>query len=207
MFRHLKLGLAGPGSRFAICAVCIGIFLLLRIFNPLPAERFRDSSIGKLIDVVTELRGAGDSRSRAQVVIVDIDEATIAKYGRWPVPRRDLAELLDALKTVTQVVGKVGVRDVVFPEVTVVAFAQDVMKLNEVAQFLLVRFQQFVVVVNVLLVVAPGDEVVVKRPEAVSDKFPFRGLVDQQAAKAGAVEKETPGGSFSLRGFSYVQNL
>jgi len=88
---------AGLRSRLGITALCIGIFLLLRILNPLPAESFRDSSIGKLIDVVTEVRGQGEGATKTKVVVVDIDEATIAKYGRWPLPRRDLAALLDAV--------------------------------------------------------------------------------------------------------------
>lgn len=84
--------------RVAIGLVCLGLFLVLRIFNPLPAERLRDSSIGWAIEIARDLAGAGARVDKPDVVIVDIDEAAIGKYGRWPLPRNVLAQLVDAVR-------------------------------------------------------------------------------------------------------------
>jgi hypothetical protein len=87
----------GFASRTGIALLCLGIFLVLRVLNPLPAERFRDSAIGKIIDVVSGIVDTEKTALQPGVFFVDIDEATIAKYGRWPLPRRDLARLLGSV--------------------------------------------------------------------------------------------------------------
>lgn len=49
-----------------------------------------------------------------RIVIVDIDERSLAQEGQWPWPRQRLAQLLDILKTEYQV-GAIGL-DILFPE-------------------------------------------------------------------------------------------
>lgn len=89
---------AGIRSRIAITLVCLGIFLLLRIFNPLPVERLRDTAIGRAIEMARIVPVEKNTGPAPTVVIVDIDDATIARYGRWPLPRNVLAQLLDVVK-------------------------------------------------------------------------------------------------------------
>ena len=51
--------------------------------------------------------------SRLEIVIVDIDEASLKKYGQWPWPRNLLARLLETIQDAGAV--SIGI-DVIFPE-------------------------------------------------------------------------------------------
>ncbi|MDR0735546.1 MAG: adenylate/guanylate cyclase domain-containing protein [Zoogloeaceae bacterium] len=90
--------------------VVVGM-LLLYIAQPALVSRLDL----KIYDTLLSLRAASAPRSVAQdlVVIVDIDEASLAAYGQWPWPRYRLADLIDALKR--HQVAAIGV-DILFSE-------------------------------------------------------------------------------------------
>ena len=90
----------------------IGIFILaalisLRIFDPLPVKLLRFQSFD--LYQKTQNRVALDN----QIVIVDIDEPSLAQYGQWPWPRNLVAELVR--KMVDSGVKVIGF-DIVFAE-------------------------------------------------------------------------------------------
>ena len=97
--------LRGPG-RAAALAVVFGA-LALRVVDP---------------DIITELRVRGfdlvervwpRTNDSAHVVIVDIDDRSLAQYGQWPWPRPLLAELL---RHIAQGYPRVVGIDIVFAE-------------------------------------------------------------------------------------------
>jgi len=97
--------LRGPG-RVAALAVVFGA-LALRVVDP---------------DIITELRVRGfdlvervwpRTNDSAHVVIVDIDDRSLAQYGQWPWPRPLLAELL---RHIAQGYPRVVGIDIVFAE-------------------------------------------------------------------------------------------
>ena len=80
--------------RLGVTAVCAGIALAvagLRLLAPVPVEVLDR----KLLDFRHLLRGP--LAPGPEVVIVAIDEASLEEVGRWPWPRRRLAELIDRL--------------------------------------------------------------------------------------------------------------
>jgi adenylate cyclase len=90
-----------------LAAALIAGLVALRILDPVPLQVLRL----KTFDVYQRLapRPAKDM----PVVVIDLDEASLTKYGQWPWPRTLLAELLDKLAAYG--VGVVGF-DIVFPE-------------------------------------------------------------------------------------------
>jgi signal transduction histidine kinase len=60
----------------------------------MPAESLRDSASGAAIEIARKIDGGGVSAT-TRVLIVDIDEATIEKFGRWPLPEAALATLVE----------------------------------------------------------------------------------------------------------------
>jgi adenylate cyclase len=60
-----------------------------------------------------KMRWRGERRPGPEIVIVSVDEKTVAEYGRWPIPREKFARLIDYLHMI-------GARtiafDVLFPE-------------------------------------------------------------------------------------------
>ena len=81
-------------NRLSVTHVSVGIAILvalLRLVAPAPLETLDL----KLLDFRHQLRGplaAGND-----VVIVAIDEASLAEVGRWPWPRTQLAKLVGGL--------------------------------------------------------------------------------------------------------------
>jgi len=71
-----------------IALVCLALFVVLRVWDPLPLQIFRL----KTFDFYQQLK----PRERAQlpVVIVDLDEKSLAELGQWPWPRSQVAKLL-----------------------------------------------------------------------------------------------------------------
>ncbi|MDR2626285.1 MAG: adenylate/guanylate cyclase domain-containing protein [Zoogloeaceae bacterium] len=69
----------------------------------------------KIYDTLLSLRAASAPRTAARdlVVIIDIDEPSLAKYGQWPWPRYRIADLVDALQRYR--VAAIGI-DILFSE-------------------------------------------------------------------------------------------
>ena len=66
-------------------------FLLFRVLEPVPFEILRTSLFDALH--VMEPR----DRQELPVIIVDIDERSLAKHGQWPWPRNLMAKLVDRM--------------------------------------------------------------------------------------------------------------
>ncbi len=79
------------GVSYVIGFVVIAGFATLRLLDPVPLESLRL----KIFDFYQQLKPR--DATEAPVVIVDIDEASLRKYGQWPWPRTRLAELVTKL--------------------------------------------------------------------------------------------------------------
>jgi adenylate cyclase len=94
-------------ERFGVVGMCMALALLfaaLRLAAPWPLELLDL----KALDLRFALRG---TRARTNaVVVVGVDERSLARYGRWPWPRSRLAELVDRLTAY-------GVRTIAFDAV------------------------------------------------------------------------------------------
>ena len=80
--------------RIGVITVCAGLALvvaMVRLLAPVPLEVLDR----KLLDFRYLVRGPLVASSH--VVIVGIDEASLAEIGRWPWPRARLAQLIDRL--------------------------------------------------------------------------------------------------------------
>src|SRR5262249_22288126 len=95
------------GFERTIGLLLIGLFVTLRLWDPAIVEEIRLKSF----DIYQELRPR--AQQQLPVAIVDIDEASLAKYGQWPWPRTRLAAMIDRL---TQAGAAAIALDVVFPE-------------------------------------------------------------------------------------------
>ena len=84
-----------------------GLGLLLLLWNPLPLQTLQNN----LFDQYQ--RWSPRAYQPVPVRIIDIDEASLARYGQWPWPRTRLAELVERLQQAN--VAAVGF-DVVFAE-------------------------------------------------------------------------------------------
>jgi serine phosphatase RsbU (regulator of sigma subunit) len=81
-----RLGI-GPG--IAVALLCWGMLAALQLFGAFETLDLR------LLDLRFQLRGERPASDR--IAIVEIDDATIEDYKRWPLPRDQCALLLDAL--------------------------------------------------------------------------------------------------------------
>jgi adenylate cyclase len=87
--RGLAAQLIGA-PRWVVALIIIGIFLLH------PLTQFGNSSFLSKLEAIaydTRLKFTLPKQGDSQVVIIDIDEASLAKEGRWPWPRDKLAHL------------------------------------------------------------------------------------------------------------------
>ncbi len=75
------------GRTFALA--CLAGFLLFRVVEPVPFERLRT----QLFDALHIMEPR--DRQQLPVIIVDIDERSLAKHGQWPWPRNLMARLVD----------------------------------------------------------------------------------------------------------------
>ncbi|MEO8758406.1 MAG: CHASE2 domain-containing protein, partial [Devosia sp.] len=87
--------------------VLVALLALLRLADPLPVASIRD--MGFDFEQRLSPRPATDSPVR----VVDIDEASLAKFGQWPWPRAQFATLTDRLAELGA--ASIGY-DVLFPE-------------------------------------------------------------------------------------------
>lgn len=69
--------------------ICLAAFLVFRILEPVPFERLRT----QLFDALHVMEPR--DRQQLPVIIVDIDERSLAKHGQWPWPRNLMARLVD----------------------------------------------------------------------------------------------------------------
>lgn len=105
--RRLKRFARRFGLARVLCLILLASFAALRIADPYVIEEIRL----RTFDAYQML----DPRVKAvrPVTIVDIDEASLAKYGQWPWPRTRVADLITALAKMGAVVIAF---DVMFPE-------------------------------------------------------------------------------------------
>ncbi len=95
------------GGRRAVGVVLLVLLLGLRIWDPAPLEELRLKSFD-FYQVVKPREAAA-----RPVVIVDIDEASLAALGQWPWPRTIVADLVAQLKRL----GSVAIAfDIIFAE-------------------------------------------------------------------------------------------
>jgi adenylate cyclase len=79
------------GSRRSFGLALLALLLLIRIWDPHPLEELRLRSFDLYQNI-------GPRKSTVRpVVIVDIDEKSVAAFGQWPWPRTILADLLSRL--------------------------------------------------------------------------------------------------------------
>src|SRR5207248_5308438 len=78
-------------SRRAFGLLLVALVVLLRIWDPRPIEELRLRSF----DLYQH--AAPRTSNERPVVIVDIDEESVAAFGQWPWPRTLLADLLTRL--------------------------------------------------------------------------------------------------------------
>jgi len=95
------------GFRRGIGLLLMGLFVSLRVWDPGIVAEVRL----KAFDIYQELHPR--DYQQMPVAIVDIDEASLAKYGQWPWPRTRLAMLVDRL---TEAGAAAIAFDIVFPE-------------------------------------------------------------------------------------------
>ena len=87
----------------AVSALCVAVYWQ----NP----RFMETLENKSLDLRFLMRGAKDPGNK--VVIVDVDDKSIAELGRWPWTRARMAELVERLSSDG---AKVAVFDIIFSE-------------------------------------------------------------------------------------------
>ena len=90
-----------------IALICLGGMMAVRIWDPFPVESLRL----KTFDTFQRIQPRVATGS--PVVVVDIDEASLASYGQWPWPRTIIASLIERIFQSGAVV--LGF-DVLFPE-------------------------------------------------------------------------------------------
>lgn len=95
------------GPERAVGLLLMGMLVSLRIWDPALVEEVRL----KTFDLYQEI--SPRQHRELPVAIVDIDEASLSKFGQWPWPRTRLAAMVDRLTAA----GAVAIAfDVVFPE-------------------------------------------------------------------------------------------
>lgn len=72
--------------------LCLAVFIVIRATNPEPLESLRTALFDTLQVMKPHIR-----HPDVPVVIVDIDEESLAHYGQWPWPRNLVAELVDRI--------------------------------------------------------------------------------------------------------------
>ena len=109
--RRIKLDALAPLFHWrgrTLALICLVVFLGIRATNPVPLESLRTT----LFDALQVLEPRA-WQSQLPVVIVDIDEESLAHYGQWPWPRNLMADLVDRISALEPLA--IGF-DVVFAE-------------------------------------------------------------------------------------------
>ncbi|MFZ5731559.1 MAG: CHASE2 domain-containing protein [Pseudomonadota bacterium] len=95
------------GTARALCVLLLGVLVAIRVADPVPLEELRLRTFD-LFQIVKPR----DDKFRP-VVIVDIDEKSIARLGQWPWSRTVIADLVNRLKAAD---AAAVAFDVIFPE-------------------------------------------------------------------------------------------
>jgi adenylate cyclase len=134
------LGLRNPraSSRWALVALLAAFAIALQWLSPaVPIVASLDHLVG---DRVHQVLASGEPENR--VVVVDLDESSIAALGPWPWPRSRVADLLDDLA------GNYGARmvgvDIVFPSPADAAGDERIAALADFAPLALAQALDFV---------------------------------------------------------------
>ena len=77
-------------SAFA-CFILLAALLSLRIFDPDTVERIRLISFDSKIQSIPE-------KQSDQIVLLNIGESSLEKYGQWPWPRHQFAQMISDLR-------------------------------------------------------------------------------------------------------------
>ncbi len=80
-----------PWRGRTLALLCLAGFLALRAFDPVPFEPLRNALFDTL--QISKPRAWQD----LPVIIVDIDERSLAQFGQWPWPRNLVADLIDRI--------------------------------------------------------------------------------------------------------------
>ena len=70
--------------------VTLGLLLTLRVFDPFLLESSR-------LSYFDSLQRTQDTQVSEQIVLVDIDEPTLEKFGQYPIPRQVMADEIDKI--------------------------------------------------------------------------------------------------------------
>ena len=76
------------------CLITLAVLISIRLLDPFLLESARLSFFDSL------QRGQDKSVSE-QIVLVDIDEETLDKYGQYPIPRRIMADEIDKIENLS----------------------------------------------------------------------------------------------------------
>ena len=71
--------------------VTLGLLVTIRIFDPFLLESAR-------LSYFDSLQRTQDVSTSEQIVLVDIDEASLEKFGQYPIPRKIMADELDKIE-------------------------------------------------------------------------------------------------------------
>lgn len=74
-----------------IALICLGGLMVIRIWDPFPVESLRLKTFDTFQRIQPRVAVA------SPVVVVDIDEASLASYGQWPWPRTVIARLIEQI--------------------------------------------------------------------------------------------------------------
>ena len=91
MYKLLMILARAIATRRAFGLLLVAFLILLRVWDPRPVEELRLRSF----DLYQHAKPR--TSTERPVVIVDIDEASVAAFGQWPWPRTLLADLLTRL--------------------------------------------------------------------------------------------------------------
>ena len=112
LVRFVRKQRAGMLISVAVCAISLGLYVALYLVpHPNPALQFLSDIELRTLDTRFQLRGRRPPGP--QVVIVTIDQKSQDVLGRWPFPRSNFAQAVDALR---EAGARVIAFDVNFPQ-------------------------------------------------------------------------------------------
>ena len=75
-----------------LALICLGGLIVVRIWDPFPVESLRLKTFDTFQRIQSRV-----STTALPVVVVDIDEASLASYGQWPWPHTVIARLIEQI--------------------------------------------------------------------------------------------------------------
>jgi adenylate cyclase len=107
-----RLPLARYGRELKLCLVAV-LVMTIMVELHLAAPELPWARRLELVAVDLQFRLRGSQKPGSDIAIIMIDDRTVAELGRWPLPRRKFAKLLDILRDAN---AKVVALDVLFAE-------------------------------------------------------------------------------------------